>query len=61
MVWSATMQVSVVRGTGQASTLLVWYDRLKIDMLFFHTRYFMLESRLLGYYKKKSMDNMLVT
>jgi hypothetical protein len=54
-----------VWGAGEAATLLqerrmVRYDRSKIDKSLFHTHYFVLESRLLGYYKK-SMDNMLVT
>jgi hypothetical protein len=66
MVWSATMQVSEVWGVGEVATLLqegwmVRYDQLKIDRSFVHARYFVLESRLLGYYKKKFMGNMLVT
>jgi hypothetical protein len=38
---------------------MVRYGRRKIGSSFFHTRYFVLESRLLAYYKKKPMDNMV--
>jgi hypothetical protein len=51
------------RGDGDPSPggLMVRYGQPKIGRSFFHTCYFMLERMLLGYYKKKSMDNMLVT
>ncbi|XP_062189579.1 protein ENHANCED DISEASE RESISTANCE 2-like isoform X2 [Phragmites australis] len=38
---------------------MVRYDRRKIGKSFFHTRYFVLESRLLAYYKKKPKENMV--
>ena len=38
---------------------MVRYGRRKIGRSFFHTRYFVLESRLLAYYKKKPKDNMV--
>jgi hypothetical protein len=40
---------------------MVRYGRRKIGRSFFHTRYFVLESRLLAYYKKKPKDNMVPT
>ncbi|XP_015688856.2 protein ENHANCED DISEASE RESISTANCE 2-like isoform X1 [Oryza brachyantha] len=38
---------------------MVRYGRRKIGRSFFHTRYFVLDSRLLAYYKKKPKDNMV--
>ncbi|KAJ1292265.1 hypothetical protein BS78_02G378800 [Paspalum vaginatum] len=38
---------------------MVRYGRRKIGRSYFHTRYFVLESRLLAYYKKKPKDNMV--
>jgi hypothetical protein len=38
---------------------MVRYGRRKIGRSFFHTRYFVLESKLLAYYKKKPKDNMV--
>jgi hypothetical protein len=38
---------------------MVRYGRRKLGRSFFHTRYFVLESRLLAYYKKKPKDNMV--
>jgi hypothetical protein len=40
---------------------MVRYGRPKIGRLLFYTCYFMLESRVLGYYKKSMDNNMLVT
>ncbi|KAI5001604.1 hypothetical protein ZWY2020_026254 [Hordeum vulgare] len=31
---------------------MVWYGRRKIGRSFFHTRYFVLDNKLLAYYKK---------
>lgn len=36
---------------------MVRYGRRKIGRSFIHMRYFVLESRLLAYYKKKPQDN----
>lgn len=38
---------------------MVRYGRRKIGTSFFHTRYFLLHSKLLAYYKKKPKDNMV--
>ncbi|KAG2655327.1 hypothetical protein PVAP13_1KG004100 [Panicum virgatum] len=38
---------------------MVRYGRRKIGRSFFHTRYFVLDSKLLAYYKKKPKDNMV--
>ncbi|AQK61258.1 Protein ENHANCED DISEASE RESISTANCE 2 [Zea mays] len=38
---------------------MVRYGRRKIGRSFFHTRYFVLDNRLLAYYKKKPKDNMV--
>ncbi|KAF7081897.1 hypothetical protein CFC21_085802 [Triticum aestivum] len=38
---------------------MVRYGRRKIGRSFFHTRYFVLESKLLAYYKKKPKDSMV--
>ncbi|KAF8676720.1 hypothetical protein HU200_046835 [Digitaria exilis] len=38
---------------------MVRYGRRKIGRSFFHTRYFVLDSKLLAYYKKKPKDNMM--
>ncbi|XP_024317775.1 protein ENHANCED DISEASE RESISTANCE 2 isoform X1 [Brachypodium distachyon] len=38
---------------------MVRYGRRKIGRSFFHTRYFVLETKLLAYYKKKPKDNMV--
>ncbi|XP_062217221.1 protein ENHANCED DISEASE RESISTANCE 2-like isoform X2 [Phragmites australis] len=38
---------------------MVRYGRRKIGRSFFHTRYFVLHSKLLAYYKKKPKDNMV--
>ncbi|KAK6158393.1 hypothetical protein DH2020_005707 [Rehmannia glutinosa] len=39
---------------------MVRYGRRKIGRSFIHMRYFVLESRLLAYYKKKPQDNVMV-
>lgn len=39
---------------------MVRYGRRKIGRSFFHTRYFVLDNRLLAYYKKKPKDNMVI-
>uniref|UniRef100_K3YQ84 START domain-containing protein n=1 Tax=Setaria italica TaxID=4555 RepID=K3YQ84_SETIT len=39
---------------------MVRYGRRKIGRSFFHTRYFVLDSKLLAYYKKKPKDNMMI-
>ncbi|KAK3131453.1 hypothetical protein QOZ80_6AG0506650 [Eleusine coracana subsp. coracana] len=38
---------------------MVRYGRRKIGRSFFHTRYFVLDNKLLAYYKKKPKDNMM--
>jgi hypothetical protein len=38
---------------------MVRYGRRKIGRSFFHTRYFVLESKLLAYYKKKPKDSVV--
>ncbi|CAD6341989.1 unnamed protein product [Miscanthus lutarioriparius] len=38
---------------------MVRYGRRKIGRSFFHTRYFVLDSKLLAYYKKKPKDNVV--
>lgn len=38
---------------------MVRYGRRKIGRSFIHMRYFVLESRLLAYYKKKPQDNVV--
>ncbi|KAL0407993.1 UNVERIFIED_CONTAM: protein ENHANCED DISEASE RESISTANCE 2-like [Sesamum radiatum] len=40
---------------------MVRYGRRKIGRSFIHMRYFVLESRLLAYYKKKPQDNVVHT
>jgi hypothetical protein len=39
---------------------MVRYGRRKIGRSFFHTRYFVLDSKLLAYYKKKPKDNVVI-
>lgn len=39
---------------------MVRYGRRKIGRSFFHTRYFVLDNKLLAYYKKKPKDNMVI-
>lgn len=39
---------------------MVRYGRRKIGRSFIHMRYFVLESRLLAYYKRKPQDNQVV-
>ncbi|KAM0847935.1 hypothetical protein ACQ4PT_054703 [Festuca glaucescens] len=39
---------------------MVRYGRRKIGRSFFHTRYFVLESKLLAYYKKKPKDSVMI-
>jgi hypothetical protein len=63
---SATSKASmaaVVREAAAAAVRhegwMVRYGRRKIGRSFFHTRYFVLESKLLAYYKKKPKDNMV--
>lgn len=38
---------------------MVRYGRRKIGRSFIHMRYFVLENRLLAYYKKKPQDNVV--
>ena len=40
---------------------MVRYGRRKIGRSFIHRRYFVLEPRLLAYYKKKPQDNRVIT
>ncbi|RRT78913.1 hypothetical protein BHE74_00006280 [Ensete ventricosum] len=40
---------------------MVRYGRRKIGKSFIHMRYFVLETRLLAYYKKQPTDNMVQT
>lgn len=39
---------------------MVRYGRRKIGRSFIHMRYFVLESRLLAYYKRKPQDNQVI-
>ncbi|KAI4966269.1 hypothetical protein ZWY2020_041885 [Hordeum vulgare] len=39
---------------------MVRYGRRKIGRSFFHTRYFVLDNKLLAYYKKQAKDNNMV-
>lgn len=39
---------------------MVRYGRRKIGRSFIHMRYFVLESQLLAYYKKKPQDNVVI-
>lgn len=39
---------------------MVRYGRRKIGRSFIHMRYFVLETRVLAYYKRKPQDNMVV-
>ncbi|KAE8778205.1 protein ENHANCED DISEASE RESISTANCE 2-like [Hordeum vulgare] len=39
---------------------MVRYGRRKIGRSFFHTRYFVLNNKLLAYYKKQAKDNNMV-
>jgi hypothetical protein len=39
---------------------MVRYGRRKIGRSFFHTRYFVLDNKLLAYYKRKPKDNMVL-
>ena len=58
---SPLLAVAAVRDAAavQHEGWMVRYGRRKIGRSFFHTRYFVLESRLLAYYKKKPKDNMV--
>jgi hypothetical protein len=38
---------------------MVRYGRRKIGRSFFHSRYFVLDNRLLAYFKKQPRDNMV--
>ncbi|KAI5012566.1 hypothetical protein ZWY2020_024832 [Hordeum vulgare] len=37
-----------------------WMVRRKIGRSFFHTRYFVIDNKLLAYYKKEAKDNNMV-
>ena len=56
---AAAPAVSVREAAVRHEGWMVRYGRRKIGRSFFHTRYFVLESRLLAYYKKKPKDNMV--
>ena len=60
---AAAAAVSVREATAAAvhhEGWMVRYGRRKIGRSFFHTRYFVLDSKLLAYYKKKPKDNVVI-
>ncbi|CAD6252257.1 unnamed protein product [Miscanthus lutarioriparius] len=56
---AAAPAVSVREAAVRHEGWMVRYGRRKIGRSFFHTRYFVLDSKLLAYYKKKPKDNVV--
>ncbi|KAL5196421.1 hypothetical protein ABZP36_008365 [Zizania latifolia] len=52
-------RASTMKDSAHHEGWMVRYGRRKIGRSFFHTRYFVLDTRLLAYYKKKPKDNMV--
>ena len=57
---AAAPAVSVREAAVRHEGWMVRYGRRKIGRSFFHTRYFVLDSKLLAYYKKKPKDNVVI-